>query len=75
MKPTCADLVREEAAKLGVVVERMVLNKHPKLYLRNAHGQQTVMVLSKSSSDYRAVRNALSFLRRFACLTAPKQTC
>lgn len=54
---------------LGITVERLVRNKHTKLYVRNLHGCTGVITMSATPGDHRSLLNTLADLRRFARLT------
>lgn len=69
------DDVKQHLKALDLTVEREVRGAHIKLYLRNAHGCQCVMVFAKTPSDLRSCKNELARLRRFARLTEKSPRC
>lgn len=55
--------MHDEIVKLGGVVERVVRNKHPKIFY-SIGGRKFVHVCAASPGDRRAVKNNRALLRR-----------
>ena len=56
-------LMCEEITRLGGVVERVVRNKHPKIFY-SIGGRKFVHICAASPGDHRALKNNQAILRR-----------